>query len=251
MHAELTAVAGKCVTDRALECSLAVHAARDRRARSPPSEAALRDVAAAIEAAAGQGLELHRIDLSNARARLLLELGRARAARECAEETSAAAVGRGYRVGVEEAAGADRLPPAARRRPRRSLRSREKPAPCAARAPEEEPARRAVRDDVQEARRVQLHEAAIAALEDHEKRGLPFGVYFRKYDFHIAHGPHDRGAQLVENILVEAMPPGANIVTIQDHGSLLEYSGSGADFHRSAPALLVPDAGTGRRWRRT
>ncbi len=91
-------------------------------------------------------------------------------------------------------------------------------------------------------RRIQLHEAALAVIGNYNTQGLPFALYFRKYDFMVAHGPMEFGPQLIENVLHEAMPPGAQVLTIQEHENVLpDYSGSGSRFDRSAPALLLGD----------
>jgi hypothetical protein len=90
-------------------------------------------------------------------------------------------------------------------------------------------------------RRRQLHEAALAVVEDYNARGLPFALYFRKYDILVAHGPMEFGPQLVENVLADAMPPGAHVLTIQAHNDWAEYSGAGHFMDRSAPALYVGD----------
>jgi hypothetical protein len=91
------------------------------------------------------------------------------------------------------------------------------------------------------ARRLQLHDAAVAVIESYRTRGLPFALYFRKYDFTVSHGPMEFGPRLTENVLSDAMPPGAQVVTIQSKGDGLDYAGSGSSFNRSAPALFLED----------
>lgn len=89
--------------------------------------------------------------------------------------------------------------------------------------------------------RIQLHEAALDVIDAYNTRGLPFAIYFRKYDIDVWHGPFEFGPRLVENVLREAMPPGASVLTIQNHDSNISYGGSKAFFDRSAPALLLED----------
>jgi len=92
-------------------------------------------------------------------------------------------------------------------------------------------------------RRVELHEAALAAIEAYAKNGQPLAVYFRKYDFHVTYGPMEYGPRLIENVLRDALPDGANVVTIQSHDDVMGYTGSGIVMDRAAPALLLDDDG--------
>jgi hypothetical protein len=153
------------------------------------------------------GLQLLRNDLLGARSRALMALGRVDEAK-----TSA--------VGIQDIVAAPAIKTSEKR-------------PQPAKAPEEP-------RKVGPERRLQLHEAALKVIENYDTRGLPFAVYFRKYDITITHGPFEFGAQLTENRLVEAMPPGAKVLTIQDHG-LMGYLGSGGFTDRSAPAFLLGD----------
>ncbi len=90
-------------------------------------------------------------------------------------------------------------------------------------------------------RRLQLHERALQAIEDHKSKGTPFALYFRKYDFTVTHGPMEFGPRLTENVLYDAMPPGTNLITIQDQKDYMAYSGKHFFADRVAPALLLED----------
>lgn len=90
--------------------------------------------------------------------------------------------------------------------------------------------------------RLHLHEAALAVIDDYTTKGLPFAIYFRKYGFQVSHGPMELGPQLIENVLQDAMPPGAQVLTVQSHDDIsIEYTGAGGRFNRSAPALYIKD----------
>jgi tetratricopeptide (TPR) repeat protein len=94
-------------------------------------------------------------------------------------------------------------------------------------------------------RRVQLHEAALGAIEAYAKDGRPLAVYFRKYNINVTYGPMEYGPRLIENVLRDALPDGANVVTIQSHDDDLGYTGSGIVMDRAAPALLLDE----NRWK--
>jgi hypothetical protein len=90
-------------------------------------------------------------------------------------------------------------------------------------------------------RRIQLDERAWQAIEDYKTKGVPFALYFRKYDITIAHGPKELGTRLIENVLYDSMPPGANLITVQDHKDFAAYGGRRNVLERSAPALFLDD----------
>jgi hypothetical protein len=90
-------------------------------------------------------------------------------------------------------------------------------------------------------RRIQLHEAALAAIESSKTCGLPLAVYFRKYDITVTHGPMEYGPRLIENVLQDSLPDGTSVVTIQSHDDITGYSGTGHALDRDAPALLLDD----------
>jgi hypothetical protein len=153
-------------------------------------------------------LTLQRNDLVQVRSKSLLALGRVEAARASAEELQ------------EVAAAPVARPPRLWRQPAKASEAPREAGP---------------------ERRVQLHEAALAVIEDYNTRGLPFALYFRTYDFSASHGPMEFGPRLIENVLHEALPPGARVLTIQAHDDVLGYSGTGSRFDRSASALLLGD----------
>lgn len=94
-------------------------------------------------------------------------------------------------------------------------------------------------------RRQQLHEQAVDVIRQYEKDGAPFVLYFRTFTVHASHGPMEYGARLTENVLADALPPGVNIITIQDHHPRsINYDGADTSFDRVAPALLLDD----RHW---
>jgi len=88
-------------------------------------------------------------------------------------------------------------------------------------------------------RRLQLHERAMQAIEEYNSKGTPFVLYFRKYDFSIAHGPMEFGPRLTENVLYDAMPSGANLITIQDQKDSMAYTGTQFFADRVAPGLVL------------
>jgi hypothetical protein len=92
-------------------------------------------------------------------------------------------------------------------------------------------------------RRIELHEAALAAIEAYANNGQPLAVYFRKYDFNVTYGPMEYGPRLIENVLRDALPDDANVVTIQSHEDAMGYTGNGFVMDRAAPALLLDDDG--------
>jgi len=90
-------------------------------------------------------------------------------------------------------------------------------------------------------RRGQLDDEARRVIKDYEERGVPFVLYFRKSGFTVMHGPMEYGTRLTENVLRDALPPGVNIITIQDPESTISYTGSEIRLERAAPALLLDD----------
>jgi tetratricopeptide (TPR) repeat protein len=157
------------------------------------------------------GLELDRSMLLELRAEALLALGRT-------DES---------RVAIESIRVSTPAPPAKPFGAPRRSRPRD---PVATAVPAEE-------------RRRQLHAAAIAVIDAYQTHGLPFALYFRKYALTVSHGPMEFGPQLTENALRDAMPAGAQVLTVQSHeDDALDYSGTGSSFNRAAPALFLDDA---------
>lgn len=91
------------------------------------------------------------------------------------------------------------------------------------------------------ARRKQLHEFGEQALRDYFEKGTPYALSLRKYGLNIFHGPFENGPQLIENKLLAIMPPGSNVISIQNQSETASYEGEEAFFDRSTPSLFLSD----------
>jgi len=89
--------------------------------------------------------------------------------------------------------------------------------------------------------REQLHDAAVQVVEEYENEGSPFVLYLRKFDITVLHGQNEVDRYLVENYLLDNLPAGVNLLTVQDADDL---PGDRTVFARRAPALLLDD----RNW---
>ena len=192
--------------DSVARCQLAVIAA-ELALTEGDAESALRLAGDFLDLASNSELVLLRNDLLRVYSRAQDLLGNLETARALADE-------------VQEAPSAGAIPPPKRRWPTAKVRPKTW--------------------QTRPRRREELHEAALGVIDDYNQHGIPFALYFRKYDFQISHGPGEFGMQLTENVLHDAMPPNTHILTVQDHDdTLTAYTGSGSPFDRSAPALLL------------
>jgi hypothetical protein len=69
-------------------------------------------------------------------------------------------------------------------------------------------------DEVQ--RRLAKHEAALSVLRESDADGTPFVLYLRKYDIHVLHGPTQPERRSVDEMLIDALPDGARILSVQE-----------------------------------
>jgi hypothetical protein len=63
-----------------------------------------------------------------------------------------------------------------------------------------------------------VRSVAIAAAYNAE--GMPFVLYFRKFDFEVLHSPFERAPKLTEDWLRDTLPPEVEVITIQDPDSM-------------------------------
>jgi hypothetical protein len=87
------------------------------------------------------------------------------------------------------------------------------------------------------------HEAARQVLRESDEQRVPLVVYLRKFDIHVLHGATEVERKFGEVAVLEALPAGARLVTVQEEPSGEEIRGLLA---RRVPALRL---GEGERWR--
>jgi hypothetical protein len=63
-------------------------------------------------------------------------------------------------------------------------------------------------------------------------------LYLRSFSDTVMHGPMEFGPGLLENSIRDALPPGVELVTVQDR--LSTYDGA-SSMTRYAPALILAD----------
>jgi hypothetical protein len=85
-------------------------------------------------------------------------------------------------------------------------------------------------------RQLALDEAARQVLRDNLDRGMPFALYLRTFSVTKFHVTAESGLHLLENSIREALPPGVELVTVQDN-----RRDSGSRLERRAPGLTLPD----------
>jgi hypothetical protein len=228
--------------DCATECDLAV---LEQRTINDPMRR-LAATGAYIPRSAACGLSLQWRELQLARARALRDLGRSDEACEAAEvalfgagiatgaKTSGdrlvardaasllASLGRPLTDDVQVALNSEALPP--RTSP---------PKPVKRRAP--------AASEASDPKRADIHATAVGVLKSYEEDGTPFALHFRKFGFEVLHGPFELGPRLTENAVRDALPPGIELITIQDDDTLA-YQLKSSRFRREAPALLLDDA---------
>src|SRR2546421_9549557 len=86
------------------------------------------------------------------------------------------------------------------------------------------------------------HNAALKVIKAYEQDGVPFVLYFRKFDFAILHGQNDRDRYLMENYLLSNLPQSVNLITIQDPEDLSAGFTEDTVWTRKAPALGLDDS---------
>ncbi|HEX7335338.1 MAG TPA: hypothetical protein VF290_27850 [Pyrinomonadaceae bacterium] len=227
--------------DCAAECELAVWA--QLRLEDPTERLALAE--SYLPRAAACGLGIHWRDLQLARARALETLGRRQDACRAAEAAlfSTAGVIGAYEhrdwVAVREAV--DLLESFGEKAPDFVLAHLERSPLPERRSPRKPDKRRPAPSSAEGAvAREERHAAALKVVEAFENEGMPFVLYFRKFDFEVLHGPFEFGPKLTENALRDALPPEVEVITIQDHGQMT-YKYRSSRLQREAPALLLPD----------
>jgi hypothetical protein len=99
--------------------------------------------------------------------------------------------------------------------------------------------------------REDLHQAARRVVWEYENEGIPFILYLRKFDIHVLHGKDDLNRYLLENYILDNLPQGVNLITVQEDDppsvsnpqeriDSLSYI-EGTAFSRRAPALSLGD----------
>ena len=227
--------------DTADECELA-GLAHSRRGTSGHAALALIDVYLARAEACGLGE--HWRDMELARAQSLCDSDDRAGARRAAESALFGADGvRGaiadsdwtagrHAVAIIEAAGGQIDGQVRARIDEGKLPDRPSPPAGTARRPH-------VSTERGVAARRDMHAAALAVLDTYEKDGMPFAVYFRKFDIDVLHGPFDLGPKLTENALRDALPPAVEVVTIQQQSDISSYDLGASRMRREAPALAL------------
>jgi hypothetical protein len=227
--------------DCAAECELATLA----QLRLGESTKRLALAEAYLPRAEACGLGMHWRDLQLARSRALRDSGRAEEARGAGEAAlfGAAKIVGAYpsgdwaavRESVSLLQSLDRIVPD------HVLVALEQSAPPERRSPRKAEKRRAAPSSQRGvAAREDMHAAALRVIDAYQNEGMSFALYFRHFGIDALNGPFELGPKLTENALRDALPPEAEVVTIQEHNSMTYDLGS-SRFRREAPALLLED----------
>lgn len=87
------------------------------------------------------------------------------------------------------------------------------------------------------------HRAALQILRESDESRIPLAVYLRKFDMHMMHGPGEQERQFGEEMVLDALPEGARLLTVQEEPT--------GEIIRSALSDRVPAISLGADWKST